>query len=95
MRCNCDAGWFGERSGTRADAGQRSNRSKTWPGANSIAVAGGQPDTTNYLMDGGDNNDSFSNVNLPFPFPDALQEFSVQTNSLSARYVGYSLLLFP
>jgi hypothetical protein len=60
--------------------------SKNWPSADSIAVAGGQPDATNYLMDGGDNNDSFSNVNLPFPFPDALQEFSVQTNSLSARY---------
>ena len=25
--------------------------------------------TTNYLLDGGDNNDTFSNVNLPFPFP--------------------------
>jgi hypothetical protein len=25
-------------------------------------------------------------VNLPFPFPDALQEFSVQTNGVSARY---------
>ena len=37
-------------------------------------------------MDGGDNNDAFANVNLPFPFPDALQEFSVQTNSLPARY---------
>ncbi len=60
--------------------------SKNWPTADSIAVAGGQPDATNYLMDGGDNNDSFSNINLPFPFPDALQEFSVQTNSLSARY---------
>jgi hypothetical protein len=60
--------------------------SKIWPSSNALAVAGGQPDGTNYLMDGGDNNDSFSNVNLPFPFPDALQEFSVQTNSLSARY---------
>ena len=25
-------------------------------------------------------------MNLPFPFPDALQEFSVQTNGVSARY---------
>ena len=31
--------------------------SKNWPTADSIAVAGGQPDATNYLMDGGDNND--------------------------------------
>ena len=51
-----------------------------------ISVAGGQVNGTNYVLDGGDNNDSFSNVNLPFPFPDALQEFSVQTSTASARY---------
>src|SRR5438552_16551817 len=27
-----------------------------------------------------------SNTNNPFPFPDALQEFSVQTNSFDAQY---------
>ena len=27
-----------------------------------------------------------SNTNDPFPFPDALQEFSVQTNSFDAQY---------
>ncbi len=51
-----------------------------------ISVAGGQVNGTNYLLDGGDNNDSFSNVNLPFPFPDAIQEFSVQTSTQSARF---------
>ena len=60
--------------------------SKDYPTGDDIAVAGGQPDTTNYLMDGGDNNDNAFNVNLAFPFPDALQEFSVQTNSLSPQY---------
>ena len=40
----------------------------------------------NFLLDGGDNNDAFSNVNLPIPFPDAVQEFSVQTNGLPAQY---------
>src|SRR5581483_3718470 len=45
-----------------------------------------QVNGTNYVLDGGDNNDSFSNVNLPFPFPDALQEYSVQTSTSSARY---------
>lgn len=59
--------------------------SKSFVTAQSIAVAGGAGDQTNYLLDGGDNNDSFTNVNLPFPFPDALQEFSVETNSLPAR----------
>ena len=51
-----------------------------------IAVAGGQVNGINYLMDGGDNNSPLTNVNLPFPFPDALQEFSVQTNAVPARY---------
>ena len=54
--------------------------------SSAISVAGGQAGGTNYMMDGGDNNDSLTNVNLPFPFPDAIQEFSVQTNGLSARY---------
>ena len=51
-----------------------------------ISVAGGQSNGTNYLLDGGAHMDAFSDLNLPFPFPDALQEFSVQTSTLSARY---------
>src|SRR5436189_3948154 len=57
-----------------------------YPTAVGISDSGGQANSNNYLLDGGDNNDSHSNVNLPFPFPDALQEFSVQTNGVSARY---------
>jgi hypothetical protein len=60
--------------------------SKNYPSSVTISVAGGQANGTNFLLDGGDNNDAFSNVNLPFPFPDALQEFSVQTTGLSGRY---------
>ena len=58
---------------------------KSFFSSTTISVAGGQANGINYLLDGGDNNDSFSNVNLPIPFPDALQEFSVQTSSLPAR----------
>ena len=60
--------------------------SKNYFSADSISVAGGQANGTNYLLDGGEHMDTFSNVNLPFPFPDAIQEFSVQTSSLSAQY---------
>jgi hypothetical protein len=63
------------------------NTSKNYQSASvSISVAGAQLNTLNYMMDGGDNNDAFSNVNKPFPFPDALQEFSVQTSALPKRY---------
>ena len=55
-------------------------------GSGTFAVAGGQANGNNFLLDGGDNNDPFSNVNLPIPFPDALQEFSVLTNALPAQY---------
>jgi hypothetical protein len=61
------------------------NTTKNMASSTTISVAGGQANSSNYLLDGGDNNDTFSNVNLPFPFPDALQEFSVETSSLSAR----------
>jgi hypothetical protein len=37
-------------------------------------------------MDGVDYNDSYINTNLPFPNPDAIQEFSVADSNLSAEY---------
>ena len=51
-----------------------------------ISVAGGQANGITYIMDGGTHNDPFNNLNLPTPFPDALQEFKVETSSLPARY---------
>jgi hypothetical protein len=55
-------------------------------GSTAISIAGGQANGVNYVLDGGDNNAAYSNVNLPLPFPDAVDEFSAQTNGLSARY---------
>lgn len=49
-----------------------------------ISIAGGQSGAVNYLSDGGDHNDAVMNINLPFPFPDALQEFTVQTSTVPA-----------
>src|SRR5208337_4941152 len=60
--------------------------SKNYFSADSISVAGGQADGTNYLLDGAEQMDAFSWVNMPYPFPDAIQEFSVETSSLAARY---------
>jgi len=59
--------------------------SKNYATSITISVGGGQANGTNYLLDGGDNVDTMTNVNLPFPFPDALQEFSVDANALPAR----------
>jgi hypothetical protein len=60
--------------------------SKTFWDSTRISVAGGQGNGTAYLLDGGDNTDPMSNVNMPFPFPDALQEFSVDTSAVSSRF---------
>jgi outer membrane receptor protein involved in Fe transport len=55
-------------------------------GALNISVSGAMGNANNYVLDGGDNNDANYSVNLPFPFPDALEEFSVETTGLSSQY---------
>ncbi|HEY3738642.1 MAG TPA: carboxypeptidase-like regulatory domain-containing protein [Bryobacteraceae bacterium] len=60
--------------------------SKTFYSSTRISVAGGQGNGTAYLLDGADNNDAMSNVNLPIPFPDALQEFSIETSAVSSKF---------
>jgi len=55
-------------------------------GSTAYSVAGSAANGVNFLLDGGDNNDAFSNVNLPIPFPDAIMEFNLQANGLPAQY---------
>ena len=50
-----------------------------------ISVAGGLRTGVAYVLDGAMHNDPYDNTNMPFPFPDALQEFSVATGGLSAQ----------
>ncbi len=59
---------------------------KTFPVAFTITANGTRVGQTNYLLDGGNNVDEYTNVNAPFPMPDALQEFSVQTSNYNAEY---------
>ena len=68
------------------NSGALQGDTKQIPGEEAIAVNGARPDQIGYNLDGGNNEDLMSNVNLPFPFPDALQEFSVQTNSFDSEY---------
>lgn len=59
---------------------------KTFPGAVAIVTNGSRQNQVSYQLDGGNNVDEYTNVNQPFPMPDALQEFSVQTSNYSAQY---------
>jgi hypothetical protein len=55
-----------------------------------IQVAGGMQAGLTYNLDGGNHNDPYNNLNLPLPFPDALQEFKVETSGLAAQYGFHS-----
>src|ERR1035437_1659888 len=68
--------------GNGADQGS----GKTFPVAVVTSANGTLPNQSNYLLNGGNNVDEMTNVNAPFPFPDALQEFSVQTSNYNAEY---------
>ncbi|MDP9049147.1 MAG: TonB-dependent receptor [Acidobacteriota bacterium] len=68
--------------GNGADQGS----GKTFPVAVVTSANGTLPNQSNYLLDGGNNVDEMTNVNAPFPFPDALQEFSVQTSNYNAEF---------
>jgi carboxypeptidase family protein/TonB-dependent receptor-like protein len=57
-----------------------------YPGEQDANVNGAGPRSVNYEMDGGGHNDTYLNANLPFPNPDAMQEFNVETDNLSAQY---------
>lgn len=70
--------------GSDADQGS----SKTFPVTVTLSANGSRQNQTSFRLDGANNNDIYTNVNQPFPFPDALQEFSVQTSNYSARYGG-------
>lgn len=70
---------------TNAGGGDFSNGSKYSYASVSISIAGGQGNTTLYRLDGADNNDYMGNTNLPFPFPDAVDQFSVETSVLGAQ----------
>ncbi len=59
---------------------------KTFPTAITISANGTFVGQTNFMLDGGNNVDEYTNVNQPFPMPDAVQEFSIDTNNYSAQY---------
>ena len=58
----------------------------TYPGASGVSINGNRSNTTNYILDGASNNDNYTNAPSPLPDPDALQEFSVQTNNFGAEF---------
>ena len=63
---------------------QATPNNKSQPGPCLTGVAGSLPFGVAYLLDGAAHNNPYDNLNMPLPFPDALQEFRVATSGLSA-----------
>jgi hypothetical protein len=74
-------------SGGSVNANENSDLqgSKSFYSSVVISVGGGQGSGTEYKLDGGDHNDYMTNINLPFPFPDAVAQFSVESTALGAQ----------
>jgi len=64
--------------------------SRSMQGGQAISVAGGQTFGIAYFLDGTTHNNQYDNLNLPFPFPDALQEFKVETGATTAVNGGHA-----
>ncbi|MSV29225.1 MAG: hypothetical protein EXQ52_10880 [Bryobacterales bacterium] len=57
-----------------------------YPGEQTAGVNGAGMAQVNYQLDGAGHNDTYLNVNVPFPNPDAVQEFNLQSANFSAEY---------
>src|SRR5664280_779416 len=71
---------------TNEGNGANQGNGKTFPAAVVTSANGTLSNQSNYLLNDGNNVDEMTNVNGPFPFPDALQEFSVQTSNYNAEF---------
>jgi hypothetical protein len=59
--------------------------SRSMQGGQAIAVAGSPSFGIAYTLDGANHNNAYDNLNLPLPFPDAMQEFRVETSAQNAQ----------
>ncbi len=60
------------------------NTNKNYPTV-TISVAGANANQISFSLDGATANEPFNGLNQPLPFPDALQEFKVETSSVGAQ----------
>jgi hypothetical protein len=57
---------------------------QSMPGGLQLSSNGSRKQQVSYRLDGTSNTDPYFQENQSFPFPDALQEFSIQTSNYSA-----------
>jgi hypothetical protein len=76
--------------GGAVDVPTYSSSPRSMQGQAAISVAGGLPSGVAYSLDGAMHNNVYDSLSLPLPFPDALQEFKVETSALSASQGQHS-----
>ena len=66
------------------------NQAATRPetGGELISASGGRGNSTTFVLDGGIHEDPYTEVANVLPNPDAVQEFSFQTNNYGAKFAG-------
>lgn len=57
-----------------------------YPGEETAGVNGAGQGQVNFQLDATSHNDTYLNTSLPFPNPDAVQEFSLQSSNFTAEY---------
>src|SRR5262245_42722594 len=57
-----------------------------YPGEETAGVNGAGIYQVNFQLDGTSHNDTYINVSLPFPNPDSVQEFNLQSSNFTAEY---------
>jgi len=76
--------------GAAVDVAQFASQPRSMQGQRAISVAGGLASGVNYALDGAMHTNPYDHLSLPLPFPDALQEFKIETSALSASQGQHS-----
>jgi hypothetical protein len=75
-------------SGPTNSYGYQQSASRPDQANNFVGASGGRGDSTSYYLDGALNEDPLTQIANVFPNPDAIQEFSFETSTYSAKFAG-------
>ena len=75
-------------TGPTSSAVYQQNASRPDQANNFVGSSGGRGDSTSYYLDGALNEDALTQIANVYPDPDAIQEFSFDTSTYSAKFSG-------
>jgi hypothetical protein len=75
-------------AGPTSSSGYQQGASRPEQANSYVGASGGRGDSTAFYLDGSINEDALTNIANVFPNPDAIEEFTFETNSYSAKYGG-------